>query len=157
MSEEEHSHEWTRRQNVTSKGHAMPPYETCACGAARPASETDRAMSGDVERVAADYRVVRVTQVQRALDAAREAGAAEVRARVEVVADWLAAQGADFHDMADEYTEGARDAYDAAESRLRAALADPDTATPGTESTLSRPNPHSGDSQDPRDDERRSE
>jgi hypothetical protein len=53
-----------------------------------------------------------------------EDGAAEVRARVEAVADWLAAQEADVHDVADEYAEGARDAYDAAETRLRAALAE---------------------------------
>ena len=31
----EHIHQWTRRQNVTSGGYVMPPYETCDCGDAR--------------------------------------------------------------------------------------------------------------------------
>lgn len=39
-----HEHEWSRHQNVTSKGYAMRPYEACACGAARP-EEPDAAPS----------------------------------------------------------------------------------------------------------------
>lgn len=35
----EHVHEWTRRQNVTTGGHAMPAYEVCECGKVA-ASET---------------------------------------------------------------------------------------------------------------------
>lgn len=44
-----HVHAWEHQQNVTSKGYAMPPYEACACGAARrPTAEID-ALRAEVE------------------------------------------------------------------------------------------------------------
>lgn len=36
---EDHEHVWQRRQNVTSSGYAMPPYDVCRCGAARHVDE----------------------------------------------------------------------------------------------------------------------
>jgi dienelactone hydrolase len=53
-------------------------------------------------------------------------GAARVRERVEAVADWCAAKEADMRASIgiDGYSEGARDAYDVTESRIRAALTD---------------------------------
>lgn len=41
----EHVHQWTRHQNVTSKGYVMPAYEVCECGAARTA--TDQSAEGE--------------------------------------------------------------------------------------------------------------
>lgn len=52
-------------------------------------------------------------------------GAAEVRAKVAAVADWCADKEADFHASDGGYAEGARDAYDVAEHRIRAALDTP--------------------------------
>jgi hypothetical protein len=31
----QHVHTWIQRQNVTTSGYALPPYEVCECGAAR--------------------------------------------------------------------------------------------------------------------------
>ena len=37
--EDQHVHEWRLHRNVTSKGHVLPAYEACWCGAAREGSE----------------------------------------------------------------------------------------------------------------------
>ncbi len=39
----EHLHAWVWNQNVTTSGFAMPPYEACACGAARTVIPAERA------------------------------------------------------------------------------------------------------------------
>jgi hypothetical protein len=53
---------------------------------------------------------------------ARTEGAAEVVARVEAVADWCADRERETHDGLSEYDDGARDVYDIAEQRIRAAM-----------------------------------
>jgi hypothetical protein len=115
-------------------------------------------MSGDVERVAADYRIVQVTQVQRALDAAREAGAAEVRARVEALHRPSGDRGKYRPYCLGCWEAGGEDGAPLWPCpTIRALTADAGTRQNGPEPPLSRPNPHSSDSQDPRDNERGSE
>ena len=36
-----HVHVWVWNQHTTTKGYKMPPYESCVCGAARPARRRD--------------------------------------------------------------------------------------------------------------------
>lgn len=64
--------------------------------------------------------------VDAGVEALLREGAARVRGRVEAVADWCAAKEADMRASIgiDGYSEGARDAYDVTESRIRAALTD---------------------------------
>lgn len=31
----QHEHTWEQRQNTTSRGFTMPPYQVCECGEAR--------------------------------------------------------------------------------------------------------------------------
>jgi hypothetical protein len=89
------------------------------------------AWAGAADESSGDYRIVQVTQVQRALDAAREAGAAEVRARVESV---LADEWSDEPPSA-LYPEGRRLYRWPADLRdqLCAALADADVPRGGPE------------------------
>lgn len=68
----EHEHEWVRKQNVTSPGFALAPYEVCVCGAARQVAD----IGSDV--VTADHA--------REVEALRAKHAALV-ARVEALAD----------------------------------------------------------------------
>jgi hypothetical protein len=84
-------------------------------------------MVGEAVEPSGDYRVVRVTQVQRALDAAREAGAAEVLARydaaVEETATWCGPWG----------YPGVAAFVDRRDAHIRNALADADVPRGGPE------------------------
>jgi hypothetical protein len=94
--------------------------------------------AGAADESSGDYRIVQVTQVQRTLDAAREAGAAEVRARVEAVLPecWTFARAESCRSMiGGTFPNGTKWTADMCclPCQLRAALADPGTAAPATE------------------------
>lgn len=68
-----HAHVWRLHRNVTSKGHVLPAYEACWCGAARsvPASATsaapadDTAAPGPIETAARQLYAAIVAEHQR--------------------------------------------------------------------------------------------
>lgn len=84
-----HDHEWQRRQNVTSRGYRMTPYEVCVVDGCDAARQVDEPATCDHEPLAA-HPPITLPSVEDVARACGDPGSVTPRREGESVPRWSA-------------------------------------------------------------------